>query len=312
MSEVLQNPVEARAILRKQAAQDAQTLPLLGRGVRILVLLVFALFFGIPIVWLFLAITRTNKDLLAGPPLAFGSFQNIAVAWGHLLQYNNGVLLAWIGNSLIYAAGALLLSVCVSIPAGYALATTRFRGRNLLLITTLVVMILPTSATVLPLFLEVSAVHMLNTIWSVILPMALFPFGVYLTYIYFATTLPRDLLDAGRVDGCSEWELFMSIGLPLAKPVISLVAFFSFVGNWNNYFLPFVMLTDDSKYNLPVGLAALFLGSPGIHATFATELPIYGPEEALAGVIVVLPVLIIFLFSQRYVIAGMFGGSVKG
>jgi multiple sugar transport system permease protein len=282
-----------------------------ARVARLVVLLVFVLFFGLPLLWLVLAATRTNDALLTGSPIAFGSLDNLATAWRHLLSYNDSELLGWIWNSILYSIGGLALTLVVCIPAGYALASMRFRGRYALLLTTLVVMIVPGSTLVLPLFIEVSSVHLLNTAWAVILPMAFFPFGVYLTYIYYATSLPVALLDAGRVDGCSEWQLFWSIALPVARPVVSLVAFFAFVANWNNYFLPFVMLTDDQKYNLPVGLAALIQSAPGVHPAFASELPIYGPEIALAGVVTVLPIAVIFLFSQRSMISGIFGGAVK-
>jgi multiple sugar transport system permease protein len=317
MNNVQQQPPSAmkseqKAAGRPREVQRAHVLPLVGRGSRLLVLLLCAIFFFVPLLWLFLAPTKTNSDLFSSSPLSFGSFQNLGVAWGHLLQYNNGEILTWAGNSVIYAAGSLVLTLLVSIPAGYALATTPFKGRSVLLITTLITMILPASASVLPLFLEMNAVHLLNTAWSIILPAAFFPFGVYLTYIYFASNMPPDLLNAGRIDGCSELQLFLRIALPLARPIVSLVAFFSFVGSWNNYFLPFLMLTDDTKYNLPVGLATLISSSPGLRPALGTDLPIFGPEEALAGVLVVLPILVIFLFSQRYVIAGMFGGSVKG
>ncbi len=313
MSQTLHQPLKpALDVQYQRSTRHHTSTPLIGKGIRIIVLLAFAIFFGVPIIWLFLAPTRMNAQLLSGPSLAFGSFHNVAVAWGHLLQYNNGEIMSWIMNTVIYTVGALIISVCTCIPAGFALATTQFRGRYLLLIATLVAMIIPGSATVLPLFMEISSVHMLDTIWSVILPTSFFPFGVYLTYIYFATSLPGEMLDAGRVDGCSQWQLFWRLGVPLASPIISLVVFFSFVANWNNYFLPFVMLTKDSNYNLPVGLEALFNGAPGLLGTFATEIPIYGPEEALAGAIVVLPILIIFLFSQRYLVAGIFGGSTKG
>ena len=316
MSKALREPARAttatRMPERTTVVKRDNVVSLINRTVRILLLLLFAFFFGIPVLWLLLAPTKTNNELFSLPPLAFGSFQNVAIAWGHLLQFNNSEILLWLGNSLLYSGGALLLTILVTIPAGYALATMQFRGRYLLLMTTLIVMILPTAATVLPLFLEVNAVHLINTAYAVILPSAFFPFGVYLTYIYFSTSLPTDLLDVGRVDGCSELMLFTQIALPLATPIISLVAFFSFTANWNNYFLPYVMLSDDAKYNLPVGLYALIAGSPGVHPSLGSEIPIFGPEEALAGVLVVLPILIIFLFSQRYVVAGIFGGSLKG
>ncbi|MBA2678847.1 MAG: carbohydrate ABC transporter permease [Ktedonobacteraceae bacterium] len=101
-----------------------------------------------------------DNELFSLPPLAFGSFENVAIAWGHLLQFNNNEILLWLGNSLLYSGGALILTILVTIPAGYALATMQFRGRYLLLMTTLIVMILPTAATVLPLFLVAHSDHL--------------------------------------------------------------------------------------------------------------------------------------------------------
>lgn len=136
---------------------------------------------------------------------------------------------------------------------------------------------------------------------------------MYLCYIYFATSLSRELLAAGRIDGCSEGRLFWSIALPLSKPILGLIAFFSFVGNWNNYFGVIVMITDDTKYNLPAGLGALIAGTPALNpALGGSQLPIHRPEVALAGLIVVLPVLFLFLFSQRFVQAGFLAGAEKG
>ena len=96
--------------------------------------------------------------------------------------------------------------------------------------------------------------HLIGTIWSVVLPYSFYPFGVYLTYIYFSTALPRDLLDAARIDGCTEFGLFRRIALPLAAPVVALVGFFSFVANWTNYFLPYVMLPSSNEYPVQVGI----------------------------------------------------------
>ena len=97
--------------------------------------------------------------------------------------------------------------------------------------------------------------------WSVILPTAFFPFGVYLAYVFYATSIPKDLLAAGRVDGCSEWQLFRFVCLPISKTLIGLLTFLSFTANWNNYFLPFVMLNDDETYTLAVGLQSLVTGT---------------------------------------------------
>jgi multiple sugar transport system permease protein len=161
-------------------------------------------------------------------------------------------------------------------------------------------------------FLELSSVHLTGTAWSVILPFSFYPFGVYLTYIYYSTSLPRDLLSAARIDGCSEWQLFTQIAIPLAKPVIGLVAFFSFVDNWNNYFLPLVMLAKPDDYTLPLGLQELLSSTPAFNpGEGGAQLDIGRPELALAVIISILPVLVLFLFSQRTLVSGLLAGATK-
>ena len=113
------------------------------------------------------------------------------------------------------------------------------------------------------------------------------------------------------MDGASELQLFLKIGLPLARPLLGLLTFLSFTANWNNYFLPFVMLNDDRLFNLPVGIQALMSGTSAMRPTFATDLPIKRPEVALAGLILVIPVALVFLLSQRFVISGALTGATK-
>jgi multiple sugar transport system permease protein len=119
-------------------------------------------------------------------------------------------------------------------------------------------------------------------------------------------------MDSGRVDGCTPFQLFTRIALPLAPSLIALVAFFSFLGNWNNYFLAFVLLSDDNLYNLPVGLTALVSGSGALSNLPANIVPIKKPEVILASILVVLPVFLLFLVSQRFLRAGLLSGAEKG
>ena len=279
---------------------------------RMVVLFGFAVFCVVPLIWLVLAPTKTDQQLLNSQPLSFGSFDRMKLAWQHLADYNDGVMYHWMWNSLYYTLAPLFLSVVAALLAGYALATMQFRGRKLILTSTLVAMVLPPTAVVLPLFLEINTFHLTNTAASVILPAAFYPFGVYLTFIYFATSLPKEILEAARIDGCSELRTFLHIALPLAKPVIALVAFFSFITNWNNYFLPYVMLSEESKYNLPVGLGVLMSSTPAIKHEQASAIPITYPEAAMAGLIVVVPVALLFLFFQRYLVGGVLSGATKG
>ena len=210
------------------------------------------------------------------------------------MMFQGGTVTRWAVNSVFYTVTAVGISLLVSIPAGYALGTAKFTGRSFILWATLITMILPGSALVLPLFLEMNLFKLVNTPWAVILPSAFYPFGVYLGYIYYSVSLPKDLMAAGRVDGCNELQLFRHIGIPLAKPLVGIIVFLSFTANWNNYFLPYVMLNKMKLYNLPVGLQALITGTSALRPTFGTDIPIKRAEVALAGVVLVLPVVLIF------------------
>ena len=205
-----------------------------------------------------------------------------------------------------------MLSLVASIPGGYALALSEFPGRRLILILTLIAMITPSTAVVLPIFLEMNLLGLNNTYAGLILASGFFPFGVYLSYVYFSTSLPKGVMDSARVDGCTRLQLFFRIALPLARPIVALVAFFSFLAIWSNYFLAFVLLSDDRLYNLPVGLTALVSGSGALSNLPSNDVPIKKPEVVLAAILVILPVLVIFLAAQRFVRSGMLSGAEKG
>lgn len=267
-------------------------------------------FFVLPICWLLLAPARSDADIVHGAPFAVGSPAGLARTWQHLYEFQSHALVTWIGNSALYSFAALALTLVTAVPAGYALATHRFRGRTTLLTVTLLVMLMPNATLVLPLYLEMNAVGLDGTRLSVILPMAFFPFGVYLTYIYYTTTVSPDLLAAARVDGAGEWLVFRHIALPLARPVVALVAFFSFVHSWNNFFLPYVMLPDSSQFPAQVGLNNLLTASPMFNSASGISV-ILRPELALAALLTSVPVLVMFLFSQRALVAGMTAGATK-
>jgi multiple sugar transport system permease protein len=266
------------------------------------IVILFVLFFAFPLAWLVLAATKSSTQLdgLHGEhPLSFGSFAQLAENWNRLVGFQHGIIGTWLGNSVLYAGLALVLALVVTIPAGYALAMFDFRFRRVLLAATLVAMLIPFAALALPIFLELSVVHLIGSPLAVILPFSFFPFGVYLAYIYFSTSISRDLLDAARIDGAGEVRVLWSVALPLATPVIALVGFFNVVTNWNNYFLPFVTQPGSTRMPVQVGLTELI--SNGISH----------PQLALATLLAVAPVLIIFLFSQRFLVSGLTAGAVN-
>jgi multiple sugar transport system permease protein len=281
------------------------------RAIISVILLVSVLFFAIPLIWLLLATTKSGHALSVDNPFSVGTGHDFADNWDQLFSFQDGAVGRWVKNSAIYSLGALVFTLLASIPAGYALALTKFRLRKTLLIVTLVVMLIPNTALVLPVFLELNVVHLIGNPLSVILPMSFYPFGVYLAYIYFSTSIPRDLLAAARIDGCSEFQVFYRVALPLASPIVALVGFFNFVQNWNNYFLPFVMLPSSKGYPIQVGLTSLLASTPAFNPSSAGSQSIQLPTLALATVISVLPVLFVFLFAQRFLVRGLTAGGIK-
>jgi multiple sugar transport system permease protein len=274
------------------------------------VLAAFLLFFVVPVLWLLLAATKTDEQLVHGNPLSFGSWSALRRNWDALTSYQGDAIFLWLRNSALYSFIALAITLCVTIPAGYALAMTEFRGRRTVLVATLVVMLMPNATLVVPLFLEVNAVHLVGSMWSIILPYSFYPFGVYLTYIYFSTAMPKELLAAAKLDGCSEFGAFRRIALPLAAPVVALVGFFSFVANWTNYFLPYVLLPESDQFPVQVGLGTLLNNVPQFNPTVGS-LEVQRPELALATLLAITPVLVVFLFSQRFLVAGMLAGATR-
>jgi multiple sugar transport system permease protein len=303
--------VTAPAMGRRPARWSAASGPG-GRVLWVIVIAGFLVFFALPVIWLLLAPTKTDAQLVGGGPLSFGSWHDLRLAWDHVSAFEGGIIFTWLRNSALYSFSALAITLVTAIPAGYGLALTEFIGRKTLLTVTLIVMLMPSAALVLPLFLEMNAVHEVGSVWSVILPFSLFPFGVYLTYIYFSSSIPRDLLAAARLDGCSEAGVFWHVALPLARPVIALVAFFSFVGNWNNFFLPLVMLPTDQAAPIQVGLNNLLASTPAFNPVAGgADLNFDRPELALTTLLAIAPILVVFLFSQRALVSGLLAGGTK-
>jgi multiple sugar transport system permease protein len=266
----------------------------LGRGLTWLALCAAGLFFGAPLLWLILAPTKTAAQLGSGSPFAFGSLGQLSRSWVQLFGFDHGLVMIWMRNSLVYCGIALAVVLVVSLPAGYALAVTDFVGRRALLFTTMVAMLVPTYALVLPIFMEMHDVHLLGHEVAVILPFSFFPSGVYLAFLYFDATLPEDLLNAARLDGCSEWSVFRYIALPLSSPIVVIIAFFNIVANWSNFFLPFVLVQSQTQYPIALGLETLQSAAP--------------PVLALGLLLSCAPVLVVLLVGQRALSSGVRGG----
>ncbi|GAA5202749.1 carbohydrate ABC transporter permease [Microbacterium jejuense] len=294
----------------RSRAVNLRALP--GRVIIWLVLIVFAVFSIVPMIWLILAPSKTAQELTSQHPFSFGSFAQYGVAWNNLMLFQDGRLVTWIWNSVWYTAMIVFIACATAILAGYALATAPIPFRRTLVIATLIAMIVPPVALVLPLFIEVSAIGLYNTPWAIILTSSFYPFGVFLAYIYFSTAIPKELYEAARIDGCGEFATFWRVALPLSKGLLGMLAFFSFTATWVNYFLPYVMVTSGDILPLPVGLGVLFSATPALNPGIgASILPIRQPEIALAGLIVAVPILIVFVASSRLLARGVLAGAVK-
>lgn len=275
-------------------------------------LIFFAIVSIIPMIWLLLAPSKEDADITNRNPLAFGSFGNYVKAWNNLQFFDNGVMFTWVVNSLWYTASIVVLATVTASMAGFVLSASNIRFKRSFLISTLITMLVPPMALVVPIFVLMDAISLMDKPIAVILVSSLYPFGVFLSYIYYTTTIPKELYESARLDGCNDFRLFTKIAVPLSWPLISLLAFFAFIGNWANYFLPYILLPSSENFTLPIGLGFLFYSTPAINpGVGATSVPIYKPEIALAGVLIAVPIMIVFLISQKRLVRGMLAGSIK-
>ena len=202
-------------------------------------------------------------------------------------------------NSTLIAISVTLISTLVNSMAGYAFAKFHFRGRDATFRMLIASMVIPAQVTMLPLFLMLKKMGLINTFPGVIIPGIASIFGIFLIR-QFVQSIPDSLLEAARMDGAGEFKIYRSIILPLSKPILITLAIFTFMGSWNDFLWPLIVMTDDSMYTLPVALAGL----SGEHVQ-DTELMMAG------SVLTVLPVLLLFAAMQKYYLKGIMAGSVK-
>jgi ABC-type glycerol-3-phosphate transport system permease component len=265
------------------------------------VLIVFALIATAPFVYLLSPSLRESYELFTYPPqwipdtLYWGNFDKIL---------NETSYLRWGLNTLVFATAVTLITLVIDTLAGYAFARLRFRGRTALFVLVIGTLMIPTAAIVAPLYIMVSNVpewtHAgINTYLGMILPMCVSPLGVFMMR-QFISTLPEGLVEAARLDGASEFQIFRKVVLPLMKPAIVVLGIFTFMMQWVNFLWPLVITTTDQMKTLTVGIASL-------QGQFVTE---WGVISA-ASVMTMLPVLVIFLIFQRWFVQASMAGALK-
>ncbi|MFD5160663.1 carbohydrate ABC transporter permease [Streptomyces hawaiiensis] len=301
MSSLAVPQAEPRAGSTPGAAQDR---PPLRRRIALIptvTLLLGALYCLLPVAWVVIAATKSGPELFSTFTFLPGTgfTENVR----DLSAYRDGVYWKWMANSALYAGLGALLSTCVSAVSGYALAIYRFRGRETLFNVLLAGVLMPPVILAVPQYLLLAKADLTDSYLSVLLPQILFPYGVYLARIYAAAAVPADVVEAGRMDGASEWRIFTRIALPMMIPGMVTVFLFQFVAIWNNFLLPYIMLSDDEKFPITLGLFTLL--EQGANTPALYTLVITGAFLA------VLPLVALFLVIQRFWSLDLLSGAVK-
>lgn len=262
----------------------------------------------LPLVWLLVNSTKDNQSLYDTFGLWFGHGFNLWSNIRALLSYQNGVYLRWFGNTALYAFVGAGGSAVIATLAGYALAKYQFKGRALLFAIVIGAISVPGTALAVPTYLLFADWNLVNTPWAVIIPSLCSPFGLYLMRVYTTEAVPDSLLEAARIDGAGEFRTLRSISMRLLAPGFVTVLLFSLVAGWNNYFLPLIVLNDPHWYPLTVGLASMNQAATG--ASAGTDAGLY-PLILTASLLAIIPLVICFLFLQRFWQSGLAVGSVK-
>lgn len=268
------------------------------------VLLVGAAYSFVPVLWLVSAATKTPGELFTTftllPSFSGGFAENLS----RLFAFNDGEFWRWSGNSLLYSAGGAFLSTLVSAAAGYGLAKYNFRGKSVVFTFLLVGVLIPGVILAIPQYLLLSKVGIAGTIWSVLLPSMISPFSIYLARIYASAVVPDELLEAGRLDGASEWRIFRSVAVQPMVPGLITVFLLQFVAIWNNFLLPYIMLSRQELFPLTVGFQSMM--------NQGTDQPNVYNLVIMGCLLAIIPLVLLFLFLQRYWRLDLVSGSLKG
>lgn len=266
-------------------------------------LVVAALYFLVPVYWVVIAATKSTGDLFATNGFLLGPTFALGDNLGRVLSYDNGIFVRWFLNSVLYAGVGSLLATYFAAAGGYALAKYSFRGSRAVYGLILGGVLVPGTATALPLFLLFSQMGIANTYWSVLLPSLVSPFGLFLCRVYADATVDPALLEAARLDGAGELRIFHTVGLRVLTPALVTVFLFQLVGIWNNYFLPLVMLSDTNLFPITLGLNTWL--------SQVNRLPEFY-ELTTGGVLLsVIPLAIAMVVLQRFWRGGLTEGAVK-
>lgn len=261
-----------------------------------LVLLLGAITMLVPFIWMLSSSVKSLGEVFVFPPKLFGE----KIVWENYTKISSRFnYFAYFLNSVKVSAWVVVFQVFTSATAGYVFAKLNFKGRDRIFTLYLATMMIPFHVTVITNFLQMSIYGLVNTLWSLMLPASVSAFGTFLMRQFFVT-VPNELIEAAKIDGCNPFKTFLQICFPMAKPTIATLSIFCFMNVWNDYFTPLIYINDSRKYTLPLGLASM-------KGMYSTDWPVL----MAASVISVLPVLIAFLFAQDAFVKGVMMTGMK-
>lgn len=250
----------------------------------------------VPFIWMFSSSLKGLGEVFIFPPTLFGK----RLVWENYTQISSRFnYFAYFLNSMKVSVWVVFFQVMTSATAGYVFAKLNFRGRDKIFLLYLATMMIPFHVTVITNYLQMSFYGLVNTLWSLMLPASVSAFGTFLMRQFFIT-VPNELIDAAKIDGCNPFTTFIRIAFPLAKSTIATLCIFCFMNVWNDYFTPLIYINDSRKYTLPLGLASM-------KGMYATDWPVL----MASSVIAVLPVLIAFLLAQDAFVKGVMMSGLK-
>lgn len=276
----------------------------LGMIVPLILMILALIYFLLPLYWVVVSSTKSDNQLFSTYGLSVVFPLHIGDNLQRLFTAQNGIFPRWLLNSVIYGVAVGIGATLVSAMTGYAFAKFQFPGRRFWFTVVLGTITVPFTALVLPIYLLMHDLHLINTYWGVILPSLFNPFGIYLMRIFWTQGFPTELMEAGYMDGADDWYIFARLGLPIVRGGLATVALFSFVNMWNNFFLPLVIISRNSLYPLTLGLTVW---------NSATESGRGLPYSIIVtgAFLSILPLALAYLFLQGYWRAGLTVGARK-
>jgi alpha-1,4-digalacturonate transport system permease protein len=250
-----------------------------------------------PVVWVVLSSFKPQSELFSLPMTFFPQKWTLS---NYVTTFARGNFFVYFSNTVFVAVSSTVITVIINIMAGYALAKYIFPGRNIIFAVMISTLMIPLQVIMIPIFLQLKSMYMLNSLWGIIIPPAATPTGIFLARQYIVT-LPNSLIEAARIDGGGEFFIFRKIIFPLAKPVAATIAIFAFMWRWNDYLWPLIVITKNSKQTIQQALAA-----------FVGQYQINWAELLAMTTVTIIPIIIVFLCMQRFFMQGITAGAVKG